>query len=82
MAFAVILTWLYNNTKGSLLIVAICHAASNTVAIFFPMANTISNENMGAYIVYILLEVLAAVIVTLYAGPARLSRKEPVQIQN
>jgi len=80
MAFAFIQTWLYNNTKGSLLIVAICHAASNTVSIFVPMASTISSENMGSYIAYALLEVVVAVAVTVVAGPARLSRTEPKQI--
>jgi len=80
-AFAFIQTWLYNNTKGSLLIVTICHAASNTVSIFVPMASTISSENMGSYIAYAMLEVAAAIAVTVIAGPARLSRTEPKQIQ-
>ena len=81
MAFAVILTWLYNNTKGSLLLVAIAHAASNTVGNFVPVANTASDENMGAYITIVLLEIAAAVVVTVISGPARLSRTEPKQIQ-
>ena len=81
LAFAVTLTWLYNGTKGSLLLVTIMHASSNTAGIFFPMANTGSSENMGAYIGYVLFEVLAAIIVVLVTGPARLSRTEPMQIQ-
>lgn len=81
IAFAVVQTWLYNNTKGSLLIVAISHAASNAVSIFVPMASTISSENMGSYIAYAMLEVAAAVALTVIAGPARLSRTEPKQIQ-
>ena len=81
MAFAVILTWLYNNTKGSLLMVAVCHAVSNTAGVFMPMASTVSSENMGSYIIYILLEVLAAIAIIAIAGPARLSRIEPMQIQ-
>lgn len=81
MAFAVILTWLYNNTKGSLLLVAIAHAASNTVGNFLPVANTASVENMGAYITIVLLEVAAAVVVTVISGPARLSQTEPMQMQ-
>lgn len=81
LAFAVIQTWLYNNTKGSLLIVAVCHAMSNTVGVFMPMANTSSSENMGSYIFYVLLEVLAAIAVTAVAGSAHLSRTEEKQIQ-
>jgi membrane protease YdiL (CAAX protease family) len=81
IAFAVILTWLYNGTRGSLLLVAICHAASNTVNIFLPVANTTSGENMGAYITIVLLEAVTAIIVTIIAGPARLSRTEQMQEQ-
>jgi len=50
ISFAVILTWLYNNTRGSLLMVVFCHAASNTVGMFLPVANTVSSGNLGAYI--------------------------------
>ena len=81
MVFAVALTWLYNSTKGSLLLVTIMHASANTAGIFFPMSNTVSSENMGAYITYILLEVTVAIIVILVTGPERLSRTEPKQIQ-
>jgi len=81
MAFAVTLTWLYNGTRGSLLLVTIMHASSNTVGIFFPMADTVSSENMGAYIGYILCEVLAALIVIVITGPENLSRTESRQIQ-
>jgi len=81
MAYAIILTWLYNNTKGSLFIVALSHAWSNVAGVFMPMANTVSSGNMGAYIIYVLLEVVAAVVIVIVAGPARLSRTEEKQIQ-
>ena len=81
IAFAVILTWIYNGTKGSLLLVVICHAASNTVGIFLPVANTTAGENMGAYITIALFEVVAAIIITIIAGPGRLSRTEQMQTQ-
>ena len=45
------------------------------------MANTVSGENMGTYIVYVLLEVLAALIVVLMTGPERLSRTQEKQVQ-
>lgn len=81
MSFAVMLSWLYNNTKGSLLLVAMMHASANTAGVFFPMANTLSNENAGAYVGYVLFEVIAAILVVIIYGPARLSRTEPMQIQ-
>ncbi|MCL4833916.1 MAG: CPBP family intramembrane metalloprotease [Caldilineaceae bacterium] len=81
LAFAVIQTWLYNNTKGSLLIVAVSHAISNTVGVFMPMANTVSSENIGSYIFYVLFEVLIAIVVIVVAGAKNLSRTEEKQIQ-
>ncbi len=81
LAFAIILTWLYNNTRGSLLLVSICHAAINTVGIFLPLANTTSGENLGAYITVTLLEIAAAVVIIVIAGPVRLSRTEQMQTQ-
>lgn len=61
--------------------VVFCHAASNTVGMFLPVANTVSSENLGAYITIVLLEAAAAVVVTVTAGPTRLSRTEPMQVQ-
>ena len=81
MAYAVILTWLYNNTKGSLLLVAISHACANTAGVFMPIASTVSSENLGAYFLYVVLEVITAVVIIVIAGPARLSRTEPKQVQ-
>ena len=81
VSFAVILSWLYNNTKGSLLLVAMMHASANTAGIFLPMADTLSNENLGAYVGYVLFQVIAAILIVITSGPARLSRTEPMQIQ-
>jgi len=80
-AGAVIYTWIYNGTKGSLLLTALFHAASNTTGVFMPMADTVSSEQMGAYIIYVLLEVIAAVIIVMATGSANLSRTEEMQIQ-
>jgi membrane protease YdiL (CAAX protease family) len=78
MAFSVLLTWLYNNTKGSLLLVTICHASSNTAGLFLPVDNLPASPEMGAYILFASLEVAAAVVVAVYAGSARLSRMQPI----
>ena len=78
---SVLYTWLYNGTKGSLLLVTLFHAASNATGVFMPMANTVSGENMGAYIIYVLLEVMTAVVIIVVTGPERFSRTEPMQVQ-
>jgi membrane protease YdiL (CAAX protease family) len=80
-AYAIILTWLCNNTKGSLLLVAISHASANTAGVFMPMANTVSSENMGVYMIFVLLEVVTAVMIVIMTGAERLSRTEPEQAQ-
>ena len=82
IAASVLYTWLYNGTKGSLLLVALFHAGSNTTGVFMPMANTVSSENMGTYIVFVLLEVIMAVVIIVVTGPERLSRTEPMQEQS
>lgn len=78
LAISILMTWLYNNTQGSLLLVAIFHAASNTAGVLLPISNRLAEQNMGAYIFFVLCELAAALIVTIMAGPAKLIRREPV----
>lgn len=77
---AILYTWLYNNTRGSLLLVTIMHAAGNTAGVFLPMASTMSSENLGALLIAIALEIVIAAIVIFTAGAARLARAEPKQV--
>lgn len=82
LAEAVLYTWLFNNTKGSLLLTTIMHAAGNTAGVFLPMSTTISGSNTDTLIIVIAIEVLTAIIVTVLTGPPRLSRTEAMQVQN
>ncbi len=81
MAKAILLTWMYNNTKGSLLLVTLFHASFNTAAVFLPMANTVSGENLDLYALEALLSSLAAIVVTVVATSQNLSRAMPKQVQ-
>lgn len=81
LAEAILYTWLYNNTGGSLLMTALMHAAGNTAGVFLPMAGTISGNHTGALVIAVALEVLAAIVVTVVAGPAKLSRAAEKQVQ-
>jgi uncharacterized protein len=81
LAASVLYTWMYNGTKGSLLLVTLFHASSNTAGLFVPMANTVSGENMGTYIVYVLLEVITALIIVVVTGTDRLSLTQAKQVQ-
>jgi uncharacterized protein len=79
VAAAVLYTWFYNNTRGSLLLVTIFHASGNTAGTFLPISFAATGGFMPN--IMILLYILAAIIVTIIAGPERLSRTEPMQTQ-
>lgn len=79
-ADAVLYTWLYKHTRGSLLLVTIFHAAGNTAGMFLPLAATATGSSLTLIIQLILIVSLAA-IVTAIEGPAQLSRAEPGQAQ-
>lgn len=81
LADAVIYTWLYNNTYGSLLLTTIMHAAGNTADVFLPIANTQSGEHMDTYILIIIIEIIIAALVTTITGLAHLPRAEELQVQ-
>lgn len=79
VALAVLYTWLYNNTRGSLLLVMLFHATQNTSGMFLPVS--FAKPGGIAQNMDIVLYIIAAVIVTLAAGAERLSRTEEKQIQ-
>lgn len=80
-ADAILYTWLYNNTRGSLLLTTFFHAAGNAAAFFLPMANTMSTRNTGALVIAIGLVWLVAGVVMAVAGPEQLSRTQPPQVE-
>lgn len=80
-ARAVLYTWLYNNTRGSLLLTTLFHASGNTGGILLPVATTAAEGNITVSIIQLMLEVAVVVVVTFRAGAAHLSRTEPKQIQ-
>jgi membrane protease YdiL (CAAX protease family) len=79
LALAVLYTWLYNNTRGSLLLVILFHAAENTAGVILPGEFAVRGgivENM-----LIVLYIVAAVVVAFVAGVENLSRTEEKQTQ-
>ncbi|HEX6270468.1 MAG TPA: type II CAAX endopeptidase family protein [Anaerolineales bacterium] len=81
IAKAVLLTWMYNSTKGSLLLVTLFHASFNTAGMLLPVANNLNDANMNMRAIISILEIIVAAVVIMYAGAGRLSRTEPVQKQ-
>lgn len=82
LSASIIYTWLYNGTRGSLLLVTLFHASTNAAGVFMPMANTVGDANMGAYIMYVLLEGLAAIAILHLTGLERPSSTEPMHVQS
>jgi hypothetical protein len=64
---------LYNNTKSSLLLVTLFHAALNTSAVFLPIIPQ-AIDDVRPTLIAMGLHCLAAIIVVIVTGPARLSR--------
>jgi membrane protease YdiL (CAAX protease family) len=77
IALSVILTWVYNSTGGSLLMVVLLHATYN-------LPVTLSIDDLGSratvpVLLYFGLLVVAAIVVVIVAGPKHLSRKRRKQ---
>jgi membrane protease YdiL (CAAX protease family) len=79
---ALMYTWIYNSTGGSLLMVTLFHATGNTGGVFLPVGTTVSGENTGTFVIQLVIEILVAALIVFYAGAERLSRTEPKQVQN
>ena len=79
VALAVLYTWLYNNSRGSLLLVALFHASGNMIGMFLPVS--FAKPGGIEQNVEIALFIVAAVIITFVAGASRLSRTEVMQAQ-
>jgi len=78
IASSVICIWLYNNTGGSLLIIVLYHAAIN-------LPITVLFERLGSqtqpFLIYVALNVVAAVAVVIANGAEHLSRTARRQIE-
>src|SRR5215217_4024503 len=78
-ALSVILTWVYNSSGGSLLMVVLLHATMN-------LPQTLAIDELGSratvpVLLYWGLLVVAAIVVVIVAGPKHLSRKHRKQEQ-
>jgi membrane protease YdiL (CAAX protease family) len=76
-ALSVLLTWVYNSTGGSLLLVVLLHATIN-------LPITLLYDDLGGRVtvpvlLYFGLQIVAAIVVVIVAGPAHLSRKHRKQ---
>ena len=77
IAGAVIFTWLFNNTRGSLLAVMLFHTFQNMWIAVFPAPE--AAQALAQWAFNALLVVAAVVLVAVF-GPARLSRRSADQL--
>jgi len=79
IALSVIITWMYNSTGGSLLLVVLLHATYNLPLTL--LIAPLGNQMTLAFSLFVGLLVVAAIVVVIVAGPAHLSRKHRKQEQ-
>ncbi len=76
-AMSVVLTWVYNSTGGSLLMVVLLHATINLPITL--LYDALGSRVTVPILLYFGLMVVAAIVVVIVAGPKHLSRKHRKQ---
>jgi membrane protease YdiL (CAAX protease family) len=78
--FTILVTWIYNNTRESLLMVALFHTASNVSDWIVPTLPTVTNATgIRPFIILGTLVWIAALVVIAIYGSKHLSRNIPIQ---
>lgn len=72
-ALSVLITWVYNNTRGSLLLVLLFHTSINVFTAFLPVIPSAAGSELPLDLMVALLYVAAAAVLALF-GAARLVR--------
>jgi uncharacterized protein len=73
VALSILYTWIYNGTRGSLLIVVLFHAATNLALSVYPDA--LVDGAIPAFLIFVALVIVTAAVVAAACGPANLSRR-------
>lgn len=76
VSLTIVMTWLFNNTRGSLLIAVLFHTASNVSDWIVPVMPTIASASgVRPFIIQAVLACLAALAVLVINGPENMSRR-------
>jgi membrane protease YdiL (CAAX protease family) len=81
MTAMIVINWLFNQARGSVLVIMICHAANNTISgrYFFPMFDG-ADAARQAWLLAVTWGV-AALAVVIIGGPRDFSRTKPRQVE-
>jgi uncharacterized protein len=71
IAWSIQYTWVFNNTKGSVLLAAVVHGAGNA---WLGYIDVFSRGGFGGIMVLSIVSVIISIIIVLMAGPTNLSR--------
>jgi len=71
VAYSVLMTWMYNHTRGSVLLASLFHIASDTVLAF---SGVLSGDPLLFWLT-VAVTCIGAIVVVVVEGPARLSRE-------
>jgi membrane protease YdiL (CAAX protease family) len=74
LPWSIFFTWIFNNTKGSLLLVAVLHGSEIWLA-FWMLSTGITPDKFINYWGYEIVMVLAALLIVIITGPKNLSRR-------
>jgi membrane protease YdiL (CAAX protease family) len=74
LPWSIFFTWIFNNTKGSLLLVAVLHGSEIWLA-YWMVRTGINQNNLDNYWGYGIVMVLTAILIVIVTGPQNLSRK-------
>ena len=72
IAISIVMTWIYNNTKGSVLLTMIFHAGLNAVANWIPISAT--EGLISQFTALVIIEGIVIIFLVCYYGPFSLSR--------
>ncbi len=73
LAKAVLFTWLYQHTRGSLLLAILFHASINTSAVFLPIMTAVSGEALP-FVLSVCIKLVWAAAIVLSQGARHLSK--------
>ena len=74
LPWSIFFSWIFNNTKGSLLLVSVLHGSEIFVALWM-MSARIDPANLDNYWGYGLVMILSSIMIVVINGPKNFSRK-------